>query len=80
MKRDWLEYQKGNWKTGPRAEEKLAYSVGQLRKANSFSGQLDWNTEIVPHLTLEELIGAVLHGEHALKESLQIIGEFEEAK
>lgn len=75
---DWLGYEQGYWKTGPRAEEKLAHSVAQLREAPGFSGELDWDTEIVPYLTLEELIGAVLHGEARLRECLEEIAETEE--
>lgn len=64
---DWLEYEGRTWRTGPSALEKLAFCIRQLRKADGFNEGLDWGTNIVPHLTLEELIGAVLHGEDELR-------------
>ena len=66
-KNDWLEYERGNWKSAPSAHDKLTHCVRQLRAADGLSEGLDWDTEIVPHLTLEELIGSVLHGEYELR-------------
>lgn len=64
---DWLEYDRGTWRRGVSAHDKLSHAVRALRKADGFSGALDWGTVIVSGLTLEELVCAVLHGEYELR-------------
>jgi hypothetical protein len=59
------------WSNGPSAREKLRFCVDQLCQAEEFKADVGWGTEIVPGLTVEELIGAVLHAEHVLTEEIE---------
>lgn len=72
---DWTDYKKGNWKTEPPAMEKLNHAVYEILTApDGFKGELDWGSEIVPKLTLEEVVSTLFHAEERLKE----LREYEE--
>jgi hypothetical protein len=45
------------------AIERVSFCLDQLEKAESFKGKIDWDTEIVPRLTIEEMIGALVSAE-----------------
>lgn len=46
----------------------IKFCLDNLEKADGFNSGFDWNTEIVPHLTLEEIIGALVLAESIIKE------------
>jgi hypothetical protein len=52
---------------GDTASERIAFCLNQLEKAKSFNKGISWNTEIVPRLTIEEVIGALVSAEQELK-------------
>lgn len=57
---------------GPdRREEMITHCLDALEDADGFSGDLDWKSEIVPSVTLEELIGAAVVGEQANEDVLE---------
>ena len=43
--------------------DKIQFCLNQLEKAKGFSKGIGWETEIVKGLTVEELIGALVHAE-----------------
>jgi len=45
-------------------KEALEYCLNKLRRAETFKDEIDWGTEIVTGLTVEEIIGGLLLGEH----------------
>ena len=47
---------------GPSARRKIDHCLTQLEE-NGFSDSVDWSTEVSDSLTLEELIGALVHSE-----------------
>jgi len=47
--------------------EAINYCLDTLEKAKKFNDKLDFSTNIVPNLTLEELIGALVFTEEQLK-------------
>lgn len=49
------------------AIERVSFCLDQLEKAESFKAKIDWNTEIVPRLTIEEIIGALVSAEQQLE-------------
>jgi hypothetical protein len=57
MNIDRKEYQ------GDTARERLAFCLSQLEKADKFSKDMSWNTDIVQRLTIEEIIGALVSAE-----------------
>lgn len=52
----------------PDAATRVAFCLDQLESADEFKGGLDWTTAVVPRLTLEELIGALVAAEQELEE------------
>lgn len=45
------------------ALEKIQFCLNQLEKAKNFRKGIGWETEVVRRLTIEELIGALVHAE-----------------
>ena len=54
------------FQTGPTAREKLAFCIGQLEDADELGDTLHWRTPIVEGLTVEELVGAIVHAHDEL--------------
>lgn len=52
---------------GNTAKERITFCLNQLEKASDFRKGIDWNTEVVPRLTIEELIGALVSAEQELE-------------
>ncbi len=50
------------------AKERVAFCLDQLEKAGHFEHGLQWDSEIVTRLTIEEMIGALVAAEQALQE------------
>jgi len=44
-------------------KERITFCLNQLEKVSDFRKGIDWNTEVVPCLTIEELIGALVSAE-----------------
>lgn len=61
-----LEDSKQNYARGPLALEKLDFCVKQLRKGK-FRSDIEWSTELVPRLTVEEIVGAIIHARDGLR-------------
>jgi hypothetical protein len=55
------------------AIERVSFCLDQLEKAENFKEKIDWDTEIVPRLTIEEMICALVSAEQQLnlEEELQ---------
>lgn len=49
------------------AENRVKFVLDQLEK-NGFKKEFGWKTEIARHLTLEEIIGALVSSEQTLNE------------
>ena len=48
---------------GHDAEKRITYCLDQLEEVDEFSDGIEWQTEVAPHLTVEELIGALVAAE-----------------
>lgn len=48
------------------AKKRVKFCLDQLEKAERFSKKIDWYTEIVHHLTVEEMVGALVSAEQEL--------------
>ena len=53
---------------GDTAEERVSFCLEQLEKAEDFIEGMDWNTEVVNRLTLEEIIGALVSAERFIND------------
>ena len=49
----------------PDALEKVQFCLKQLEKGEFVKG-IDWQSDIVPHCTIEEIIGALVAAEHEM--------------
>ncbi len=49
------------------AIERISFCLDQLEKAESFKEEIDWDTEIVPRLTIGEIIGTLIVAEQQLE-------------
>ncbi|PIN72881.1 hypothetical protein COV21_00800 [Candidatus Woesearchaeota archaeon CG10_big_fil_rev_8_21_14_0_10_45_5] len=45
------------------AQQRIKFCLDQLEKAKNFRKGIDWSTEVVKHLTIEEMIGALVSAE-----------------
>jgi len=52
---------------GNTAKERITFCLNRLEKARTFKNGIDWNTEIVVRLTIEEMIGALVSAEQELE-------------
>jgi hypothetical protein len=57
----------GDYRSGKSAREKLAFCIEQLTKGD-FKKGIDWDTEVVPHLSIEEIVGAILQARYEIEE------------
>lgn len=57
----YIGEEEGCYRNGKSAQEKLQFCIDQLKKADGFKEGIEWTTEIVPRLTVEEMVGAILH-------------------
>lgn len=48
------------------AKKRVKFCLDQLEKAKGFARKIDWSTEIVPRLTIEEVIGALVSAEQEI--------------
>ncbi len=53
------------------AKVRVEFCLDQLTKARGFSKNIDWDTEIVNRLTVEELIGALVSSEQFIKNNYE---------
>jgi hypothetical protein len=60
------------------AKIRVSFCLDQLEKASDFKHKLDWDVDIVSRLTLEEVIGALISAEQALKEYEEELKDCEE--
>jgi hypothetical protein len=49
-------------------EQKITFCLDQLESAEKFNDKINWGTNIVERLTIEEIIGALVAAEQRLKE------------
>jgi len=47
------------------AKKRVKFCLDQLEK-HGFSPIIDWNTEIAPHLSVEEIVGALVSAEQTI--------------
>jgi hypothetical protein len=62
-----IERKRGHYRNGLPADAKLAFCIQQLESAEGFADDLGWGDEIVPGLTIEELVGTLLHAHDELE-------------
>ena len=62
-----IERKRGRYRNGLPADAKLAFCIQQLENADAFADDLRWDDEIVPGLTIEELVGTLLHAHDELE-------------
>ena len=48
------------------AKERVTFCLNQLERADGFEKRIDWDTEIVPGLMIEELVGALISAEQEM--------------
>ena len=48
---------------GDTAQERVKFCLNQLEKAKNFKEGIDWKTDVVNRLTIEEMIGALVSAE-----------------
>lgn len=48
------------------AVERVTFCLDQLEKAKGFKKGIDWSTDVVTRLTIEEMIGALVSAEQEL--------------
>jgi len=51
------------------AFDRIKFCLDQLEKASDFTTGIDWQTLIVKHLTVEELIGALVSAGQVLEKN-----------
>lgn len=54
-------------------EDRINYALNQLEEG--FSKNIDWNTELAPNLTLEEVIGSLITAEQKIKHLENLVKE-----
>lgn len=54
------------------AIKRVDFCLNQVEKAESFNEEIEWDTEIVTRLTVEEIIGALVIAEQKLKDFEQL--------
>lgn len=59
------ELEAGNVGTGSTA--RLEYALDQLAEAEELNEGFDWKTELWPHVTVEELLGALIEADWLLE-------------
>lgn len=62
-----LERDRGGYRSGPSAREKLAFCIRQLENAETFAAPVGWQTGLVEGLSVEEVISALLHAHDELE-------------
>jgi hypothetical protein len=60
-----LEWEKIS--AGPWDADRLEYCLRKVREADELESGLDWNAEVVPGLTVEELLGGLAEAEEVLE-------------
>ena len=58
------EKSQGNFKE---AIKRVSFCLDKLESADDFEGRIDLDTDIVPGLTVEEILGALISAEQELK-------------
>ena len=53
------------------ALKRVDFCLDQLERADRFKNKLDWGSDIVTHCTLEEIIGALIGAEQAIKNYIE---------
>lgn len=62
-----LDRERAGYRSGPSALGKLDFCISQLESAETFSAPICWQTGIVLGLSIEEIIGALLHAQEELE-------------
>ena len=57
--------------------ERVTYCLDQLEKADDFINRIDWDTEVVPDLMIEEIVGALISAEQEIAKLKEKIEENE---
>lgn len=50
-----------------RARERVGFCIQQLDAADTFAPPIEWSTEVVAGLSIEELVGALVDADRALR-------------
>ena len=54
---------------GYTAQKRVKFCLNQLEEAKNFKKGIDWQTDIVDGLTVEEMIGALVSAEQFIEEA-----------
>ncbi len=57
------------------AMKRITFCLDQLEKADGFKNKLDWQSDIVHHCTIEEILCALVSAEQELKKTLEVSGK-----
>lgn len=60
------DIRRGEQLGSPPAAEKIDHCLTNIEQAG-FSDEIDWQTELAPSVTVEEVVGALVHAEQELK-------------
>lgn len=60
------DIRRGEQLGGPPAAEKIDHCLTNIEQSG-FSDGIDWQTELAPSVTVEEIVGALVHAEQALQ-------------
>lgn len=63
-----MRIDRGKQTSAGMGEHRISYCLDRLQAAADFCGGVDWKTRVVPSLTLEELIGALVAAELDLED------------
>lgn len=71
MRRDQRkDIRRGEWPPGPPALEKIDHCLSGIQR-QGFADGVDWKTQVAPAVTVEELVGALVHAEMELEGTLE---------
>ncbi|MFW6121150.1 MAG: hypothetical protein ACOC80_09675 [Petrotogales bacterium] len=56
------------YKSGPDAVKKLNHCINHIKESDDFNNELEFNSKVVQFVTLEEMIGAMLHARDKINE------------
>lgn len=63
-----IQDDKGNYKSGPDAVKKLNHCINHIKESDDFNNELEFKSKVVQFVTLEEMIGAMLHARDEINE------------
>jgi len=59
------DIRRGEHISGPSAEQKIDHCLSKIQE-NGFADGVEWNDEISDSVTVEEIVGALVHAENVI--------------